>query len=436
MSLRQMNWNRRARLTTLLTLTVSITLACVFAVVISVVRTQAVTRKFDELRGALHTIASEWNGPGTLDDDLPGVEVAVFTSQGKLLQSSTKQPPTPFMGTRLTSSDAWISYQKGGELFIGSISLRDTYAALRQLAIILGVLWLPLTMLTAAASWYGGGLVLRPIRELVASAERLSGQSDDQLLTTSDRAEFAALANSLNRLIAGVRRSATLQEQFATDAAHELRTPLAKLRTRVEMNLRRDRSVQEHVEAQRAMLVQIDQLTSIVETLMCSARTPDRSATPIRFDSSVVSAVQNWTISRDYPADGISVQTSPCEVAIERDEVAMVVTNLLDNSLHHSESDRCIEVEVIANDGTAELNVRDYGKGISTGDSVLAFERFYRVDEGRSRVDGGSGIGLAVVKRIIENRGGSVAFAPVEVGALVQIRLPLARKPVSVGNNC
>lgn len=265
---------------------------------------------------------------------------------------------------------------------------------------------------------------MRPVSELVASAEKLSGNADGEILQTTDGAEFAALAHSLNQLIERVRRVASLQEQFASDAAHELRTPLALLQTRIEVNLQKERTPEEHVIAQRAMLRQIDRLASIVGALLATARKQGETLQVEDFGSAVRSAVNDWRELTQWPVSALQVDVEECTSTMSQDETDMIVRNLLDNAARHSPEGYPIQLRVVCSDGLISMTVRDFGLGLSAEQMTLAFERFYRADEGRDRQDGGAGIGLAVVKRIVESHHGSVDFEPVEVGAMLVLRLP------------
>jgi len=410
-------------------MTVSVALGLVFMLVMFLVREQALSRRFSELESNVKRISHEWLTPESwreVQEDFPGVEVAVYGASGKLQASTTKRSPPLVIGKSKSGDLLTYGLQDGGNVFVGVASWVETEAGLRQLSLVLAVLWLPLTMLTAAVSWYGGGLVLRPVTELVESAKRLSGSTDGDCLTTSDHAEFAELASSLNQLIERVRRSASLQEQFASDAAHELRNPLALLRTRVETNLMRERSAEEHVSSQRLLIRQIDRLTAIVETLLSSARQAEPTSDAVNFGESVRAAVEEWAEFRAWPEARLHIHIEPCDALVSREEVGIILTNLLDNSARHSGDESPLEVNVACNEKTVTLSVRDFGAGLSNKEMALAFERFYRSDEGRSRQHGGSGIGLAVVKRIVESHAGSVRFVEVETGALVEIVLPLA----------
>ncbi len=424
---RWLNWNHRLRLTTLLTATVSVALAAVFLLVVLFVREQAQGRRFDELERSVTRISKEWESPDSLrevNEDFPGVEVAVYTKTGALISSTTKKTP-PLVKGRSRSADVLVyGIPLGTNVFVGVSSWTETEAGLEQLSLVLAALWLPLTLLTAAVSWYGGGLVLRPVRELVASATMLSGTTQGETLSTTDRAEFASLADSLNQLIERVRHSASLQEQFASDAAHELRTPLALMQSRVETNLKRPRSFDEHIASQKAVLKHVERLTSIVEALLISARQLDPSPTLLDFGEAVQVAAQEWAELREWPSAQLRLEIGSCPVHISREETGIILCNLLDNGANHSRDNARLEVSVKREGHAVLLIVRDFGDGLTAEEMTHAFERFYRSCEGRSRRDGGAGIGLAVVKKIVESRGGHCHFIPVEKGALMQVTLP------------
>ncbi|MBS1723461.1 MAG: HAMP domain-containing histidine kinase [Armatimonadetes bacterium] len=372
-------------------------------------------------------ISMEWTGPDSLremQDDFPGVDVAVFRNDGTLVVSSGKRVPPVVQGKLKEGDTLFAGIQSHGITLVGSSSWSETEVGLRQLDLVLAALWLPLVALTVAVSWYGGGLVLRPVRELVTSAEALSEASDGMSLQTTDRAEFAALATSLNNLIGRVRHAASLQEQFASDAAHELRNPLALLRTRIESNLRIARSPEEHVRSQEALLRQIEKLTLVVESLLSSARRRAPIVGPIQLDDCVERTVHAWLELRCLPPETARLSLEPVTVAISIEDVDIVLRNLLDNSARFSTGSPQIEVQVTGDGSHAILTVRDFGSGLTDEEMKHAFERFYRSDPGRSREDGGAGIGLAVVKRIVESNQGRVKFVPVDYGAMVKILLP------------
>lgn len=422
-----LNLNLRVRLTAVLSASVAIALAIVFVAVALLVRGQALHRRFSELDSSVNRISLEWSGPDSLkelQDDFPGVDVAVFSADGNLIISSAKRVPKAGQGHWKVGDTLFAGILSRGNIVVGSSQWSETEVGLRQLDFVLAALWLPLVALTIAVSWYGGGLILKPVRELVASAESLSEDSNGPSLRTTDRAEFAALATSLNNLIERVRYAASLQEQFASDAAHELRNPLALLQTRIESNLRIARSAEEHVRSQEALLRHIKRLALVVESLLSSARRSTPTATPIQFGDYVEHAVHAWLELRGLPIETVRLNLELVTVAICREDVEIVLRNLLDNSAKYSADSSEIEVSVHRDGIHVLLTVRDFGTGLTVVDAEHAFERFYRSDAGRSREDGGAGIGLAVVKRIVESNKGQVEFVPVEQGALVMIKLP------------
>ncbi|MBS1725628.1 MAG: HAMP domain-containing protein [Armatimonadetes bacterium] len=421
------NLSHRLRLTGMLTVSVSITLGLVFLAVFAIVRSQTMERRLTELSKSVERVAHEWNGPASLSEekeDFPGSDFTVFARDGAVLASTSVKPLLLVHGSQKIRHQLYAGIDYKDVTVVGSLSWLETEAGLKQLALVLAGLWLPITILAGAVAWYGGGLVLRPVTELVSSADRLSSWSDERLLETTDHAEFAHLAQSLNQMIGRVRHAAKVQEQFASDAAHELRSPLAVLRTGIEATLLNPRTPEQHEEALRSMLGQVERLGSIVETLLASARADSDPVPPLALEPIVARIVDDWRISRDWDASRVVFSGRPESALVSEDELAIVVRNFLDNAARYSPTDRPIEVRVEPMDSEVRLSVRDFGPGLSTEAKTQAFQRFYRVDEARNRQDGGVGIGLAVVKRIVESRGGRVGFENPSEGTLVWAVFP------------
>lgn len=427
MSLQIPKLSHRVKLTGLLTVAVSVALALVFSIVIFVVREQTLSGKFTDLERNVKRVSEEWSGPPSLaeeHEDFPHNEFTVFRQDGSVVASTTKKPLERIQGQKKVKSLLYFGVMHEDLEIVGATSLEETESGFKQLAFVLACLWLPLTALTALVAWYGGGLVLRPVTELVRSADSLSSGSKTDLLKTSDEAEFAALADSLNLMISRIRKAAELQEQFASDAAHELRSPLALLRTRVETTLLNEREANDYREALHSMLGQIERLTSIVETLLASARESNQVDSDIDLQPSVQKIVDHWRQDATWGETRLEVNTEPCNAKIAYDELRIVLNNILDNAARFSPADSPIIVRLEKKGNTAHLTIRDFGPGFKEEDRTRAFDRFYRVDQDRNRDHGGAGIGLSVVKRIIESRHGTVEASQVDTGALISLSLP------------
>jgi len=412
----------------MLTATVSVALALVFVLVLCFVSDQALTRRYSELRNCVNRVAHEYTGQASLDEeqeDYPGIELFVFSPDGTRVASTSKYAPSMSIGAHQIGDQLTFGSSSGSKTFVAMSSWVETKQGLQQITVVLALLWLPLTLLTAGAAWYGGGLVLRPVTELVTSAERISGSDDAIVLTTTDTAEFAELATSLNQLIARVRHASLLQEQFASDAAHELRNPLAILRMRIEANLMRERTPDEHVASQAKMLCQLERLTATVEALLRSARQASPGSDMIDPGDAVVAASTDWAELTGWPAERLKIEVASCNAKIDPDEVAIILRNLLDNAARHAPTGTPIEIQVVETGGSVRLSVLDFGPGISAKDADKIFERFYRSDEARDRRHGGAGIGLAIVKRVAESHGGTARLEVTDIGTRITVELPV-----------
>lgn len=414
--------NHRFRLTAILTASGSIALAVVLVTVLIIVRGQNLTRRFTELEHSVHRVASQWEGPDSLGEekaDFPDSEFTIFDRSGHMLASSARKPQAFVEGRHKIGFNLVVGLTTDKICIVGTTSWTETEAGLKQLGVVLASLWLPLTALMAAIAWYGGGLVLRPVTELVASADRLSVGSDSSVLETTDQAEFRALATSLNQMISRIRHSAKIQEQFASDAAHELRSPLAVLRTRIETTLLNRRTESQYEDSLQMMLGQVERLSSIVETLLASARENPTQVEPLNLEVATLEIIQNWQQNSGWEESRLSIRTVEAKAVVTFEELSIVLRNFLDNAASFSPEKGEIEVRLENLKGVPRLTVRDFGLGLSAEVKEHAFERFFRADESRNRNSGGLGIGLAVVKRIVESRGGAVGFNEVETGTEV-----------------
>jgi signal transduction histidine kinase len=226
----------------------------------------------------------------------------------------------------------------------------------------------------------------------------------------------------LERLETALQR----ERDFVADAGHELRTPLALLRTELELALRHSDSADELKEAVRSSREEVERLAQLAEDLLLIARS-DRGKLPLKLDeldaSELLSAVANrfeWRAE----ADGRPLRTvAPAGFRVRGDRIRLeqALSNLVDNALRHGAGE--VLLSATAEDGRVELHVTDAGAGFPLDFLDHAFERFARGDQARTR--GGTGLGLSIVRVIAEAHGGSAHVSNGDpTGADVWIALP------------
>lgn len=278
-----------------------------------------------------------------------------------------------------------------------------------------------ITILAALFGWIIGRRLVKPVKQLATKTDTITETLD--LTTPVDvkgSREVVLLASSFNKMLAALDQSREQQKQLIADASHELRTPLTSLRTNIEM-LARD--IITDPEEREAVLedaqAEIVEFSKIVDELMELNREAHRA------DESVVLCLGSVAEevadrARRQSHRKIEVQADdPQEVLCHEIGLKRAVGNLLSNAVKFSPEDSPIEVKVA---GT-QLEVRDHGGGINPEHHEKVFDRFYREAEARSTA--GSGLGLSIVRQIVEHHGGEVwAKNHPEGGAVVGFSLP------------
>ncbi|GGV03003.1 hypothetical protein GCM10010182_21020 [Actinomadura cremea] len=311
-------------------------------------------------------------------------------------------------------------------------------ARLSVLAPVMAAVFAVALVLTTWAARRAADRALRP----VAKAEAEMGE----ILRTADAAHRvsvpqtggpdARLAARVNAVLDRLERSARQRRTFIADASHELRTPLTGLRTRIELALAApgDADLPESLEG---ALRDVERLHRIVDDLLALARL-DAGEEPAREPLDIGALVEGELAARTSPVPvtakvetGVLVEGNPIRLG-------RLLVNLLGNAERHAAG--LIEVEVRRDGAEAVVEVRDDGSGVPPADRDRVFDRFTRLDGARSRVDGGSGLGLAVARATAVSHGGRLylADAPDEArdpdhvarGARFVLRLPLIHPPV------
>jgi signal transduction histidine kinase len=249
------------------------------------------------------------------------------------------------------------------------------------------------------------------------------------------RDEVAALAGTMNDLLGRLQRALARQRAFVADASHELRTPLAVLRGELELAARPGRGLPELTAAVRNSSAEAERLARLTDDLLLLARS-DEDRLSLRLERTDIGALlvrSAGLASSRLTAAGLScrVDVPPGTCAdVDPDRIRQAVDNLIGNALRFAPRGSVIVLAARAAGSGLDIEVSDDGPGFPAGFLPHAFERFARPDSGRSRGDGGAGLGLAIVRAVAAAHGGvATAGNKPAGGAVVRLRLPGAAGP-------
>ena len=291
----------------------------------------------------------------------------------------------------------------------------------------------PAVLLLAGAGGYAlARRALSPIDQLATEARRITAERLHERLTVpNDQDEIGRLAAVINDTFARLESSFERLRRFTSDASHELRTPLSVIRGVGEMGLRETRTPEEYQEALSSMLEEVDRLTRLVDTLLRLSRA-DAGTIPLarqvvdlgRVTQDVAGSL---AVAAEERQQRFDVEVAEdlrvyCDPLLVREALA----NVVDNAIKYGPIGSPIAIRSGITRGRASIVVADSGPGIAPSERERIFDRFYRIDEARSRETGGTGLGLAIAKWAVEANGGRISLEPSDRGSVFQIEFPLA----------
>ena len=267
--------------------------------------------------------------------------------------------------------------------------------------------------LTAAAvSWFLSVRIVRPLGQLARAAERIAQGNYGERVPVTGSDELTILAAAFNDMAASLESAELRRRQLLSDLAHELRTPLATIEGYLEGV--RDGVMPASAETWAVLETESGRLRRLVDDLQKVSRAEERQLDlrirPVSPAAIVAAAVQ--AAEPAYLAKKMELRCTVDErlpqLAADPDRIGEVLANLLDNALRHTPPGGRVEVLAERHGDDVELVVVDSGEGIPPEHLGRVFERFYRVDSGRTRAMGGSGIGLAIARALVEAHGGRI----------------------------
>jgi heavy metal sensor kinase len=307
---------------------------------------------------------------------------------------------------------------------------------------LVGLLILAMPRALVAAGFAGyrvAGKALNPLEQMARQTEQITARRlNDRIPVDNPNDELGHMARVLNELLARLGESFEKLQHFTSDVSHELRTPLAAMRSVGEVGLQEDHSTEKYRDIIGSMLEEVARLTSMIDTLLTIAHADSgvielqRSVFPMM--DLVQESVGIVGVLAEEKKQTISiVGDKEISVFADRSFLRMAVINLLDNAVKYSPSGST--VRLILSDGKnassqtefVQLAIEDEGPGIPEDKTSRVFDRFYRVDEGRTRDAGGAGLGLAIAKWAVEAHDGTISLTPRQPnGSIFSIRLPKA----------
>jgi heavy metal sensor kinase len=287
--------------------------------------------------------------------------------------------------------------------------------------------------ISALTGYWLAGRALRPVADITHLASQIDGDDlGSRLNLDLPDDELGRLASTFDSMLVRIDEAFQRQRQFTGDAAHELRTPLALMRSQIDLAMTQAESTSEYREALAAMDGDVTRMTALVGMLLSLARADAGQLTPNREPVDLADLARDVTEQLEPIAaeTGITLQANlePVTATVDADMIIQVLVNLIDNAIKHTPIGGTVTVGVARANAAATITVSDTGAGIPAVHLPRIFDRFYRVETGRARSAGGSGgigLGLAICQAIAHAHQGTLTASSEEgKGSTFRLTIP------------
>ncbi len=317
--------------------------------------------------------------------------------------------------------DLRVAVQTAGDLtvLVGTPDV-DVESSVRTVRGVLLVAYPLLVASLAFLAWHVVGWALAPVEALRRGAEEISAAPGARLPVPEGDDEVHRLGVTLNRMLGRLDAARQRQRSFIADAAHELRSPVASVRTQLEVaaHLGEPAPVPD-------LAVEVERLGRLVDDLLLLARADEADPGLSRRGPVELMALLREAVPAGARVPVSVVPGSPLWTAGDRSALRRVLDNLVANAVRHASS----TVELAVTRGAADrlvVTVTDDGPGIPAADRDRVFDRFTRLDDARTRDSGGAGLGLAIVRELVRMHSGTVTLGDARPGLRVAVSLPMA----------
>ncbi len=286
-------------------------------------------------------------------------------------------------------------------------------------------------LIGGVSAYFVAGMTLRPVRNVSRAAQRISAETlHTRLALEGPKDEVKELADTFDEMLGRLEQTFEQQSRFVGDVAHELRTPLATLRTNLEVVMADDDATladyREMADAQERALTRLE---GVVADLLILARSGQPVAqTMVSLDALVEEVM--CELEQRASERGVALRLESAEeIVVTGNErlLARVFSNLIENGIHYNVAGGEVRVTLERKEQWAVASIADTGIGISPEAQAHIFDRFYRADSSRSRYTGGAGLGLSIVNAIVQQHGGQVGVvSTLDVGSTFTVLLPVA----------
>ncbi len=298
-----------------------------------------------------------------------------------------------------------------GALLVGeSLHLQDvTLNRMRQLLLVAAALAAVVSLL---GGWWLTGQAMGPVAEVTGVARRIAatGRFEQRLAVPASRDELGQLAATFNDMLARLEKMFLRQREFGADASHELRGPLMVIRGNLDL-LKLDLSKEDRLQSIHEATEEAERMSRLVSDLLFLSEADAQEIVehqPVALHAVVASV---WERAKELDGGAHQVlleRNDPAAVAGDRERLAQLLWNLVENALRYTPPGGTVSLALRREGKVAEVTVSDTGIGIPAEHLPYIFERFYRVDQARSRSQGGTGLGLAIAKQVVAAHGGQI----------------------------
>ena len=363
------------------------------------------------------------------DRQIPFKPELASNGQGESVIIEDYAGPEPVL---LTVIRLWPTESGNPEFVTLAVSLASVHDAEQRLLFIL-LLSIPIAIVISLA---GGAILARraidPVDQVTATARQITAQSLNERITLINAdEELQRLADAFNQMVTRLEDAFNQIRQFTADASHELRTPLAVLTGETQLALTGNLNRDESLQVFKSSLEEIERMSKIVDDLLVLSRFDSKDSVLDIQKLDLSDLVIETCEQMRKPADArhlnlVIEKVETLEVMGDDFRLRQVIRNLLDNAIKYTPEGGQIKVSLETNGSqNSYITIIDTGIGIPSEDLTRIFDRFYRVDKARSRTQGGSGLGLSIVKRVIEAHNGKIEIeSQLGVGTKVSIHLP------------